>query len=1102
MSVFELPRLHFAGLAVTRLPTGPRAGLLDLTDNRALTDAGPFPTERPVQEYYDFLHGRGERFEPDGEITPEGRFGTTSGWNFGGNGHFWIDAKVVGCEREAGRVDTGDPLTGRQLDLWGHYCDYTAGTANRARVFDVDPSSNWTTTVMVGQLALGRLGRSHEVGYLVTGDVNGLCPPRWQNSAHIRDAGEHPLSAHFRRSVVHQFAVDRNEGLHWLDGAEDSPALAALRTLVDSGAADGLVVQFALSNMATPTANDQPDLWDLRGTVAPWHAEELRTCPAGRLLTGRGLRSAGREAPLHNLAVRVGDTHVTANLITALPVEDRAPRSGPGPTHRLGPFADHGDLELRTRSGTLLATIPRGAYLGEGYALTSGVLTVPRVDGATGNPGEALTLISADGARLLDEEETVIQSDEACLFLEHPDSRTGEDYAVEVPLRSYVRGEPAGVDAVHIRQFFNPRGLPLDEAAQSPTARPDDVRIAAFLPPGGREYADRCVISTDERGHGKVTVKGLRGGAAKVLLLPEGEPLPLDPSPHGPGGPGGPGGSAAAAAYDNDDALGYWAGVGSLAVRVLPDHWYLDELPDSEITFQTVYRELLAYYELQYSFMRSEVLSLADEFKVEPYARLIWHVSDAKHRNKTFYMPPTRDMSAPQTRLLLRYLLADEAKRQTPPTLVPHERRTGLITTRDELLHALHQAARIELATMIQYLYAAYSLPVHGAARHYVARGEWSEEQLLLACGEGTHTTNNGIRGSLMNIAREEMMHFLAINNILMAMGRPFFVPPLDFGDFGQHTSVPLEFSLEPFGLASVQRFVALEQPHDLVPEVAGNDPTVRRADGEPYPYSSLSEMYAAIRDGIPRVPGAFLVRKGRGGGAHHLFMRESVNAVHPDYQLEVDDAASAVFAIDFVTEHGEGGHIPSVLPEEESHFDTFLRISDQLVNERATGPTGRRVPWNPAYPVLRNPTLTPRSPGNTLVTQEPARLAMTVFNRSYSMAMQLMVQHFGYCPDKSLRRSRLMNWSLDIMTGVLRPVGELIVTLPAGRPGRTAGPSFELDQAPEYVPRPDVAAAWMAREFDEIAQQARKCAGLTPTVADLLAFIGDRLRSTDPGDL
>ncbi|MGZ3146610.1 ferritin-like domain-containing protein [Lentzea chajnantorensis] len=1015
MSVFDLPRLHFAGSAVTRLPTGPRAGWLDLESNRAIDADGVFDTDRPVQDYYDFL-------------------GESKGHNFEGNGHFWVDAKVVGTELAAGEVGADDLVVGRQLDFWGHFCDYTAGTANRSRVFDVDPASNWTTTLMVGQLALGRSGRSHDVPYLVTGDVNGLCPPRW-NQFH---------------TVLHQFVVDKTEGLHWLDGAADSPALARLRAVAEDDA-DGLVVQFSITDMK-PTGVGQPDVWRLRGTIAPWRRHELRTSPAGRLLTARTTGSA-----LPNASVHLTESHVTANLVTAWS------RTG---------------LEVRTASGTLLATIPPAED-----ARTSGVVVVSRVDGGTGDPAEPLVLTASDGTVLSREEEVVVESDEAALFLEHENTGTGEDHAVEIPVRSYVRGAPARVDRIHVEQHVNPAALPLAQDR-------DTAQLVAFLPAGQSEYRPDLVLSTDEHGRGTITLKGVRGGATRVLLRPETTPEPR--------------GTTAAERYDNDDEQGYWSAVGSVAVRVLPDHWHLDDLPDEEITFPTLYREALAYYELQYSFMRSEVLSLADEFKVEPYTRLIWHVSAPEHKGKTFYMPPTRDMSAPQIRLMLRYLLADDDRRQTPPTFVPQQRKLGTITTKDQLLHALHQAAAIELATMVQYLYAAYSVPTHGAGRKLVERGEWTEEHLLTACGEGTETWNNGIRGSLMSVAREEMMHFLAINNILMAMGRPFHLPKLDFGTFNSQVCVPLEFSLEPLNLASVQRFVALEQPHDLIDDIEGNDSAVLRADGEPYQYGSLSELYAAIREGVQAVPGVFLVKKGRGGGAHHLFMRESVNAVHPDYQLEVDDVASAVFAIDFVTEHGEGGHIPSTLPEEESHFDTFLRISELLIAERAKGPNGRKIPWNPAYPVMRNPTLKPGNPAMDHITHEPARIAVKAFNRSYFLAMQLMVQHFGYSPDKSLRRSRLMNWSLDIMTGVLRPLGELVVTLPSGRPGRTAGPSFELDSTPEYISRPDVAVEWMAREFHEVADLARKCVGfgLTPTVADLLAFIGDSLRTMDLKDL
>jgi hypothetical protein len=143
MSVFDLPRLHFGGVATTRLPTGPRSGLVDLASNRALTDEGPVPVNRPVEEYHEYLDRRGPRFDRTGRIDPSGIFSAAKGWNFGGNGHFWVDAKIVSTEGPGG-VDVADPVVGRAVDMWGHYNEYLATTVNRARVFDVDPTSNFT----------------------------------------------------------------------------------------------------------------------------------------------------------------------------------------------------------------------------------------------------------------------------------------------------------------------------------------------------------------------------------------------------------------------------------------------------------------------------------------------------------------------------------------------------------------------------------------------------------------------------------------------------------------------------------------------------------------------------------------------------------------------------------------------------------------------------------------------------------------------------------------------------------------------------------------------------------------------------------------------
>ncbi|UGQ12648.1 ferritin-like protein [Yinghuangia sp. ASG 101] len=1111
MSVFDLPRLHFAGTAVTRLPTGPRGGLYDLAHNRAVTaDGTPFPTDRPAHEYHDHLDTLGHRYEPDGRAAPDGRFGTVKGWNFGGNGHFWVDARITGWEHTPGDADTTDPVVGRHVDMWGHYNDYLATTFNRARVLDIDPASNWTTTVMVGGFGFGRTGRSHETGSMAIGPVTGLQPPRWQNSRHILDTGDHPLADLFRRSVVHQFVVDADQGLEWFAEAETSEAARRLRTRAAEDGRGGLVVRFALTNMAAPQACDAPDIWQVRGTIAAWHRDEERTCPAGRLLTARAPRRDGTATPLHNAAVHVTADHTTLDLVTAVPAVRRDPRPGPGPerVHPLGPRLDVGDLELRTRDTRhLVARVPREAYLGD-TDTTGGLVTVPthpEYAARPAEPAEPLVLVGtlAGGTPevLLAEEEIVVRADDSALILDPADP--GADVGTPVPLRAYRLGRPAQA-RLHVRQFFNPRALPGDPRAAR-GARCGDVRVVDVRPhhpdPADDEgdattaWADACTVTTDTDGRAHLAVRYASAGATRLLIVPVDDTLPGDPDAPG----------SAARAYDNDDHLGYWPAVCAVDARVLPDTRHLDDIPRDQVTFDVLYREVFAPYELLYSFMKDEVFSLADRSRVGTYARLIWLMCDPANRDKTFFMPSTRDMTGPQARLLLAYLRLDESSRRPPPRLVPRRARDGAITTRGQLYDGLCQAAGAELAIMMQYLYAAWSIPMYEAGRELVERGTWTKEQHRLACGEGAETLSNGIRGNLLGIAREEMMHFLVINNIITAMGQPFHLPRIDFGTRDSGLRVPLDLSLEAFGLGSVQRFIALEQPYGSLPDLE-TDGAVPRTTAGPYPYQSLSDLYAAIREGLAVVPDLFLVDKGRGGGEHHLFMRKSLNAVHPDYQLEVDDVASAQFAIDFVTEHGEGDVLDGNRHGEESHYDTFLRISDLLTAEHMGGAgqpadgARRRPPWTPAYPVPRNPSLHDRNPAREHVTNPEARAAMVVFNRSYFLMNQLMIQHFGAAPDASLRRSHLMNAAIDVMTGMMRPLAEHIVTLPSGRPGRTAGPSFELEEEPGLIPRPDVAMRSIGLRFAHLTVMAAELPGLPSRVSELMRYYADYFRTYDTG--
>ncbi|GAA2924014.1 hypothetical protein GCM10020221_20030 [Streptomyces thioluteus] len=855
MSVFDLPRLHFAGVATTRLPTGPRSGLNDLATNTALTDDGPapapFPTDRPAAEYHAWLHRRGPRFDSAGQPCADGAFSAPMGWNFDGNGHFLLDARVTAVEGPDGRPDPADPLVGRSVDVWGHYNPYLRTTVNRARVFDLDPASRWTMALMCGRFCFGRLGRSHDDGYLFTGGVTGFQPPRWTSFARVADVGEHVLADWLRYSAVHQFVVARDEA-EWLDGI-DSAAVRALRAAAEDGA-DGIVVRLALDDMASPPA---PRL--TRPVARAGHDRALARRGAAHL--------PGRPAP------RPGPRLPAAPPHRGRPGGPRRPRHDhrgaghqPCDAGRSGAAAParprrstRARWNLRTTDGTLVARVPAGAYPSDA---TCGIVTVPAPGWrAAGGAALCLTRTGADGRpqTLLTEREAVVQSDDALVVLHHRDRARGGDHTVRVPLRSYVRGRPAAV-GVRVRQYHNPRALPADPVAGAPGARCGDAVVLGVRTPDGEAYAPECALTTDERGHGVLVLRGERAGTCRVLLSAGPADVPCT-DPRAPG--------SARAAYDDEDALGYWAGAGALAVRVLPDDWHLDRIPREKVDFDLLHREVFAYYEQTSTFMRSEVFSLADRCKVETYAELAWQMCDPRNKDRTYYMPPTRDLTDPKARLLLAYLRNRQALARPPLPVHASPAAPPPITTRGQLHTVLRQAATLELAVMLQYLYAAFSVPTHGAGLAYVRAGRWTARQLELACGRGGATLDDGIRGALLNVAREEMMHFLLVNNILMATGEPFHVPAIDFGTLNGQLPVPLDFALEGLGIGSVQRYIAVEQPAGLTPEL--RRPGREAGPGTPRTtaWGSVSELYAAVREGLRTVPGLFLVEKGRGGGAN-----------------------------------------------------------------------------------------------------------------------------------------------------------------------------------------------------------------------------------------
>ena len=173
---------------------------------------------------------------------------------------------------------------------------------------------------------------------------------------------------------------------------------------------------------------------------------------------------------------------------------------------------------------------------------------------------------------------------------------------------------------------------------------------------------------------------------------------------------------------------------------------------------------------------------------------------------------------------------------------------------------------------MLQYIYAGYSVPNYVTGEEYVRRGLWTEEQLHLACGDNFEVDNYGMRGVLMEIAREEMIHFLLVNNIFMAIAEPFYPAVPDFKQLNAKFPIDIDFALEPLNALSLQYFMRLEMPDFLNKTLVDvNIPISEQL----HTYGSLSELYGQIRDGLQNIPDLFKVDKNKVGRTPFIHARQ-----------------------------------------------------------------------------------------------------------------------------------------------------------------------------------------------------------------------------------
>src|SRR5689334_2388172 len=234
--------------------------------------------------------------------------------------------------------------------------------------------------------------------------------------------------------------------------------------------------------------------------------------------------------------------------------------------------------------------------------------------------------------------------------------------------------------------------------------------------------------------------------------------------------------------------------------------------------------------------------------------------------------------------------------------------------SREQLIHALYEAAELEHNLMCTYLYAAFSLKSDGEG---------------LAPNEQEAVTR--WRRSIIDVAIEEMGHLAAVWNITCAIGgqprfgRPNF--PIDPG----YLPAGIVVKLAPFGMDVLQHFIFLERPNDsdekegkgFESEGFKRSTGINRLTPMAVDYDTVGVFYEKLGWGLRSLSERV--------GESHAFAGDrdlqlgpaqiDLNGIKPVICLK-----TALQAFDAIVTQGEGASADV----EDSHFKKFCAIRDE----------------------------------------------------------------------------------------------------------------------------------------------------------------------------
>ncbi len=365
-----------------------------------------------------------------------------------------------------------------------------------------------------------------------------------------------------------------------------------------------------------------------------------------------------------------------------------------------------------------------------------------------------------------------------------------------------------------------------------------------------------------------------------------------------------------------------------------------------------------------------------------------------------------------------------------------------LVEHREELIYLLTEAAEIEHGLMCCYLYAAFSLKSE-------ASEGLAEEELAAVLRW---------RRTLLDVAREEMVHLALVNNLLSAVGGSPHLARPNFPVAPGYHPAGVTVSLAPFDVATVDHFVFLERPEGVeLPDGKGfgvarvYERTFRRGRivASAQDYATVGHLYRGVSEG--------LVELARVHGEAGLFVGDPRLQVGADlFSLpgvaKVVDLASALAAIETIVTQGEGSPTDTAT----GHFRRFTTVQSELAALLQKNPA-----FVPARPVARNPVM--RRPVATTdrvwVEAEPAATLLDLANGAYLFMARALDVLFSRPELSPEARAVVSDASVTAMYALV-PLAEHLTTLPANPalPGVNAGLTFTMQRSVAAPPEPHAA--------------------------------------------